>query len=75
MRVSPVCKNILNKILHRKYFSHGGPLLYGEAGTDLQVLLGLPQLVGRGGGPGETGRLPAGDGEDDHHQDQQQAQH
>ena len=46
-----------------------------EAGTDLQVLLGLPQLVGRGGVPGETGRVPAGDGEDDHHQDQQQAQH
>ena len=45
-----------------------------EAGTDLQILLGLPQLVGGGGGPGERG-LAAGDGQDDHHQDQQQAQH
>ena len=45
-----------------------------EAGTDLQVLLRLPQLVGGGGGPGER-RLPAGDGEDDHHEDEQEAEH
>ena len=48
-----------------------------EAGTDLQVLLGLPQLVVGGGGvAGETaGRLSAGDGEHHHHQDQEEAQH
>ena len=46
-----------------------------EAGTDLQVLLRLPQLGGGGGEPGETGGVSAGDGEYDHYQDQQQTEH
>ena len=71
LKIFQIYKNIST---FSKYIYRGPVVAQLEAGTDLQILLRLPQLVGGGGGPGERG-LPAGDGEDDHHEDQQQAEH